>query len=148
MPASFTNRIQHPSPQRRRVGWLRHLIGFLGAPTVWAGQMILSDSFSSYACYPHQAPLTDPMWQWLPLALAATSLASLAIGIFCFFIAWTSWKRSRHETRGASKDVIEIGEGRTRFLSLFSIYSSGIFLVAILFSAIAFLIVSPCQKWL
>lgn len=134
MPEAAATPIQHPAPRRHRVGWLRALIGFLGAPTAWAGQMISSEILSSYACYPHRAPLFIQQWPWLQIALAAVCFASFSLAILCSYIAWISWQRTRHETV----------EGRTRFVALFSLYSSGLFMTAIIFTTFGLLLVSPC----
>jgi hypothetical protein len=144
MQQATPNPVKHPAPERRKVGWLRQLIGLFGAPTAWALQMSLSEILSSHACYPHQAPLDSPILSWLHPALSAVSLACFAAAFFSGYTAWRSWRRSHLEAKGEKTHTIDIGEGRTRFLALLGAYSSGLFLIAIFFTAFAVLLVSPC----
>lgn len=140
--------IIHPAPRRENVGWRRQLIGLFGAPTAWAAQVCGSEILSSYACYPHGAPLSMPLWNWLLWALAAISGICLVAAIVCAAIAWISWQRSRREAAGTAQHAMEIGEGRTRFLALTSVYSSSLFVIAIIFTICALFLVSPCKHWL
>jgi hypothetical protein len=147
MEDTVNSPVKHPAPERRKISWLRQLIGLFGAPTSWAAQMSLSEILTSYACYPHSEPLSAPLIPWLHPALATISLICFIATFFSARIAWTSWRRSRHEAKGGKSHTMEIGEGRTRFLALLSAFSSGLFLIAILFTAFAILLVSPCLKW-
>jgi hypothetical protein len=136
--------VQHPSHRRRRVGGVRLLVGFLGAPTAWALQMTVSDFLVSYACYPHEQPLSSPRFPWLHAALIAAYALSVAAGFACAAVAWFSWRRSRRENKDGHDRTLDIGEGRTRFLALISVYASGLFIVAILFCVFTLLLVPPC----
>ncbi|MDE2366733.1 MAG: hypothetical protein KGM95_07360, partial [Betaproteobacteria bacterium] len=49
----------HPSSRHPAA---RTLVGLFGAPAAWVIQVSLSEPLAAYACYPHQAPLSAPLW--------------------------------------------------------------------------------------
>jgi hypothetical protein len=112
--------------------------------------MSLSEPIAAYACYPRQMPLSAPLWVELPLILATISLACLAGGLFSGYIAWGCWQRADHPKACALKEkkIIEVDEGQTRFLAMVGIMSSFLFIVAILFTSCAVLLVAPCTAWI
>lgn len=127
----------------------RTLVGLLGAPAAWVAQMALSHPIAAYACYPHQIPLSAPLWPELPAILATISLVCLAGGLFSGYVAWGSWRGlGRPLGDGANKHVIDTDEGQTRFLVMLGVMSSFVFIVAILFNTFAILLVRPCSAWI
>lgn len=137
--------VKHPSPDRYQVSTWKLWISMLGVPLLWIAQIATSEIAASYACYPHDMPLDTPLWQWLTPLLIGISAASLLLAIICMWLAYTAWKQSRHEDKGSEKHTVDIGEGRTRFLAMVGLLSSGLFLIAILFTACALWLVSPCN---
>lgn len=127
----------------------RILLGLFGAPAAWIAQMSLSEPIAAYACYPYQVPLSAPLWVDLPAILAIISLACLAAGLLFGYVAWTSWRRTEHQLArsGSEKHVIEVDEEASRFLAMVAMMSSFIFIVAIVFTGCAILLVSPCSTW-
>jgi hypothetical protein len=145
---------QHASAEHRilyhgRVNMRRTLLGLFGAPAAWVAQMSLTQPIAAYACYPHQVPLSAPLWVDLPAILAIISLVCLAAGLFSGYVAWNSWRRTRHQLArdGNGEHVIEADEGQTRFLAMLAMMSSFMFIVAIVFTGCAVLLVSPCSAW-
>jgi hypothetical protein len=131
------------------VSTIRTLIGLFGAPVIWVIQMWLSESLAAYACYPHQAPLSTPLWNSLLLILALISIMCLTGGLLSGFIAWITWRRVERERKfpGNDKNILDVSEGRRRFLSMLGLMSSLIFIVAIIFTGCAVIFVSPCSSW-
>jgi len=68
-------------------------LSILGAPTAWVAQLLLSEPFAAYACYPHQVPLSKPIFAGLTAILATISIACLALALLSGFAAWISWWR-------------------------------------------------------
>jgi hypothetical protein len=124
-------------------------LGIFGAPVAWVIQMSLIEPIAAYTCYPHQVPLSAPLWADLPFILATISLACLAGGLFSGYIALDSWRRTGDSLTGALQEtqIIEVDEGQTRFLAMLGMMSSFLFIVAILFTSCAVLLVSPCSAW-
>jgi ABC-type multidrug transport system permease subunit len=126
---------------------LRIGIGLFGAPVAWLAQFSLSEPLAAHACYPHQAPLSAPVWEGLPAILAAISIACLAAALLSGFVAWTAWRQYEHKLPGEEGSVNAADRSRDRFLVKLSVMSSFIFLVAILFNICAIFLVSPCNSW-
>ena len=80
----------------------RTLIALFGAPTAWVMQMSLSEPIAAYACYPHQVPLSAPLWVELSLILGTVSLACLTAGLFSGYVAWTFWRYTGGSSGGGA----------------------------------------------
>lgn len=121
------------------------LLALLGAPSAWFIQMSLSEPLAAYACYPHQVPLTAPLWVDLSAILIAISLICLAGGLVSGYIAWDSWRKLAKS--GSNGQIFVVDEGQTQFLAMLGVMSSFIFIAAIIFTFCAVLLVSPCSAW-
>jgi hypothetical protein len=112
------------------------------APLFWMGQVLLSYWVTAQGCYPGDAPepgmavsgIQAAVWSFDAVAL----VAALAGGIMSLMV----WRRIGRA--GAHPAVVAMGEGRTRFLAIWGLYSSLWFFFAILFNAIATVTVPPC----
>jgi hypothetical protein len=69
------------------------------------------------------------------------------------FVAWRSWSRTREENQGSSgagdahgpaAALLETGEGRTRFMALAGVLTSGGFLLLTAVHALTIFLVGPC----
>jgi hypothetical protein len=139
---------RHRSPRRNSL--LKVLIALFGAPVAWLAQMSLSEPIAAYTCYPHQVPLSAPLWVELPVILAAISLACLAAGLFSAYVAWIFWRQAgTGMTIGQGNDSqgAAIDGGQNRFLAMIGLMSSSLFVIAILFTCFAVFLVSPCSAW-
>jgi hypothetical protein len=129
---------------------LRTLVSLFGAPAAWVVQMSLSEPLAAYGCYPHEVPLPVPLWAGLPTILLAISLACLAAGLVSGYIAWSSWRqinRRLSPLKAASRGGASLDEGQGRFLAILGQLSSFVFIIAILFTSFAVILVSPCSPW-
>lgn len=133
--------IEAPVPGRSRVNRMWLWLGLFGAPAAWAAQILLSEPFAAYACYPYETPLFAPIFEQLPVILAAISIACFAVALLSGFAAWMSWQQS------GKNRALNSGENRNRFLAKLSALSSFIFIVAIIFNICAVLLVPPCSPW-
>ena len=48
---------------------------------------------------------------------------------------------------GGAQGLLDSGERRTRFLALVGVLGSSVFMLGLLLTATAALVVSPCAKW-
>jgi hypothetical protein len=149
MPDPNTPAFNLPVSGEGRVSTTRTLIGLFGAPVIWVAQMSLSESLAAYACYPHQAPLSAPVWNSLFLILAVISIMCLTGGLLSGFIAWTTWQGVERERKFSrnDKNILDVSEGRRRFLGILGVMSSLIFIIAIIFTGCAVIFVSACSSW-
>lgn len=141
---------KHRFPHRHPIG--RTLVALFGAPAAWVMQVSLSEPIAAYACYPHQVPLSAPLWVELPLILAVISLVCLAAGLLSGYMAWTSWRQTGNGSMVVPEAANEhrsapVDGGQTRFLTMLGMMSSSLFIVAILFTSCAVFLVPPCSTW-
>lgn len=138
----------HPTPHGHRIGLAALLFGFGAAPTAWIVQLLINYGFSSSVCYPGPVSLTTPPqgWRWITPALfgldAAAVLAVLAGGI----VAWRSFAATRDEKEGDPHHLLEVGEGRSRFIALCGLITAGSFLVIVLFNTLSLILVPLCAR--
>lgn len=139
--------LPHPSPHRDRVRLLELLFGLFAGPAAWIAQMIAGYGLSSYACFPRDEPyLTSPPpgWGGEQAILLAINLIGLALTVAGFLVARSGWRRVREETAGGALPMLDVGEGRSRFLSICGMLASGVFAVAILFNTVTILATPAC----
>lgn len=141
---------EHRTLPRSSVSTFRTLLALFGAPLSWVAQMSLSQPLAAYACYPHQVPLPAPLWADLSVILAMISLICLAGGLLSGYVAWNLWRQASplRGVTGAGEHAFEADGGQTRFLARLGTMSSFVFIVAILFTGCAVLLVPPCSAWI
>lgn len=127
---------------RARPSSIKLWLGLFGAPLAWIAQVSLSEPLVAYACYPYQAPVSEPVWNALPAMLAGIGLACLAVALLSALMVWRLWRQSERQSAGIGKE-----EGLQRFLVHLGAMSSFIFSVAIVFNICAIWLVSPCSSW-
>jgi hypothetical protein len=130
---------EHPSPHRHEVGLPALLFSLAAGPTGWITQLLLGYGLSSYACFPKDEPYLaspPPGWGGEHLILLAINLCCLGLVAAGFLVALASWRRTQAEKEGGAHHMLEVGEGRTRFLSLCGILACGLFGSAILFDTL------------
>jgi hypothetical protein len=123
--------IGHPAPDRGRVALSLLMLGLFGAPAVWSLQLLLVYSFSSNGCLPGTAG-----YGWLEWLLPLVNLAALLLAGLAMLVAYRNLRRTGRE-HGGSGGVLDAGEGRTRFLSIWGIWMGVVFMLAIAFNTLA-----------
>lgn len=136
---------RHPAPQRHRVGALALGFALFAAPAAWFAQLSIGSGLASHACYPRATPLAMPLWGGLWSLLLFISLVAIAISAAAGLVALRSWRATRNEQPGSRHHLLEVGEGRTRFLAMCGLLTSGGFLVALLFSTVMLFLVPVCN---
>lgn len=136
--------VAHPAPHRDRVSLWALAFALVGAPCAWAIQFTAGFALGSIACFPGGSPLEAPEWTGLRPLLWSIEAGAVAIGIAALAVAWRAWRRTQGEVLGSAHTLLEVGEGRTRFLALCGLLASGIFLIALVFNGQALLLVRTC----
>jgi hypothetical protein len=62
------------------------------------------------------------------------------------FLARHAWRASRSEHRGASQHLLDIGEGRTRFLAMSGLMMSAGLFTLLVFTSLTLLLVPACGR--
>lgn len=137
----------HPSPQRHRIGLMPLMTGLVAPPAAWTLQFIVNYALSSYSCYPDGSPRAAVMsnWRWVWAGVLAINLIALAIAIATTFLSYRNWHVVRDEHPGQADDLVEIGEGRSRFIGLAGAISGLGFIIGIILDLIAILGVPQCS---
>lgn len=135
-----TETTHHPAPHRERVGLPALLFGFAGAPLAWSGQTIVNYFLAGHSCYPGSIPRTTLLegWSWAAPTGIAINVLAILIALAAGFVSYRAWMLTREEHHGGSEHLMEVGEGRSRFLAYSGLLTSGGFLVAIVFAASSF----------
>jgi hypothetical protein len=136
----------HPAPQRDRVGSAALLFGLCGAPAGWGLQLVANYALASHVCFPCYRPLTNvlPGWGSVWSVLFAIELAALALALAGGLTAYRTWQTTKQEGEGDTEHLVEVGHGRTRFLSLWGLLTSLGFTIAIAFSLTGLFMVPLC----
>jgi hypothetical protein len=135
----------HPAPHRRNASFFSLGFGLGAAPLAWAGQSIVGYALSSYACFPGPTPRGVPLFTETRPILLALNVAAIILAVLGGAIAYRNWSATRGEKAGGLEHLVEIGEGRTRFLAMCGILSSVGFLVATIFSLLAIVLAPLCR---
>lgn len=120
---------------------LQQIYALLGAPLAWIVQICTCEALAAQACYPAQNPLAHPDLHALSAYIGAISLVGLAVALGGLTAAWRGWRALRHV--GSTNPDRRAG----RFLFRVAILSSPMFVLGLLVTAMAALIVSPCKPW-
>ncbi len=123
------------------------LFGLLGAAAAWVLQTEIGETLAAQACFPHRTPLAAPQWSWLMPVLNVISVVALLVGVACAWIAWRSWRMSRDARPDPAAAISDTVPGRTRFLAMAGLILSLLFVVGLVATGLAVVLVSPCSTW-
>jgi hypothetical protein len=123
------------------------LFGLFGAAAAWVLQTEIGETLAAQACFPHRSALAAPQWSWLMSALDALSIVALLIGVAGVWVAWRGWRTTRTGRPAPASPVSDTSAGRTRFLAMAGLILSLLFLVGLVATGLAVLLVSPCSAW-
>ena len=131
--ATLEQNAGHPSPHRHRVRLGALVFGLSGGPAAWSVAWMVSVVLAQEACHPGTAPLSVPAFGGVHAALVVLNATACVVTILSGLVAYRSWIATREEHPGTSQTLLEIGEGRTRFMAMAGLLTSAGFLLAILF---------------
>jgi hypothetical protein len=142
--AAIDRNAGHPSPHRHRVRLGALIFGLSGGPAAWSVTWMVSVVLAQEACHPGTISLSTPAFGGVHAALVVLNGIGCLVTIASGIVAYRSWIATREEHPGSGQTLLEIGEGRARFMAMAGILTSAGFLVAILFGIPAILLVPAC----
>ncbi len=132
-------------PARHLVGSGALWFGLFGAPVAWAVHALAATSINSFGCIP---PLdasarieTQPpgaVWMIL-LILTAILLMTAAAALITAVRSWLADRKPSEES-----ELLEVGEGSTRFMAMAGILLGAIFSFLLVMNAIALFMAPQC----
>ena len=139
--------VGHPAPDRGRTSAASLLFGLGGAALAWSLQLIGTVSLAGAVCSAGDGPagLSQAADGAQP-TLMVINIAALAIAALAFYVAWSAYRstpgdnEATHRTGG----IMDAGEGRTRFLAIWGIWASALFICAIAFNTLDVFWVGLC----
>lgn len=129
--------IGHPAPDSGRVSLTMLFIGFAGAPIAWSLQLLAMSGIAGIACATTLGGSLGLQPSWATPALIATNVAALIGSAVALAVGYRNLKRTRSELRGGNRGLMDAGEGRTRYVSVWSVWTGILFILAILFNTIS-----------
>lgn len=118
--------------------------GLLGAPVAWCLQELINVSLAGHACYPHDMPLAVPLFEHLIGISVGVEAVAFAVCIAAGAVAFAGWRKTRDEKPGDAHQLLGGGDGRTRFMAMAGIMTSGLFAVGTALAALNLAAISPC----
>ncbi|MEA2839145.1 MAG: hypothetical protein QOF41_475 [Methylobacteriaceae bacterium] len=140
--------VEHPAPHRERVHLAVLLFGAFVGPIVWALHLFANTAIAGQVCYPGPVPrLTpSPAEAALRLLLGLSGVVAIIIALIGAYVSYRSWRATREEREGSHHHLIEVGEGRTRFLAFAGMFMSLGFALVIFCDTVSVLLVQACGK--
>jgi hypothetical protein len=135
---------ENPSGARGQTSLAALVYGLVAAPSAWFAAQVFGAGLAQQACFPDYAPLDAPGLPGVPLAAGLAQFAAMVICVSGAVTALLAWRRTRREHSGDGGTLLDIGEGRSRFMALSGILTSLGFLLGLAFSAPAVLLVPAC----
>lgn len=137
-------RVSHPAPTRHRVSNWALAFALLGAPFAWSAHMLVNSALVSVACKG-----ANPLFGALTLETAfilvvIVSVVTLVVSAAAGYVAYSAWVATSGDDQESHYSVVEVGEGRTRFLALVGMVFSGGFFAASIFDVLALFMVPLC----
>lgn len=134
----------HPAPHRGHVGRWSIWFALLGAPLAWSLQLLVNFSLTAHACFPHDVPLAASGWNHLRATATGVEVLAACVCLAALFVAGQNWRHTHAEKAGNANHLVESGDGRTRFMAMCGVISSGLFLLATAFAALNLTTVPAC----
>lgn len=135
----------HPAPRRGIVSLPTLWFGIFGAPAAWAVELITGYSLIAHYCYPRDVPLNTSPYGALRVTGMIVCIVLVLVGIAALVTAVRSWRETRHGHDAEHHELLEVGEGRVRFMAFGGILLSTMFLFALIMSALPVFTNSLCM---
>ncbi|MDQ6626941.1 MAG: hypothetical protein M3Z29_00585 [Pseudomonadota bacterium] len=118
--------------------------GLIGAPVAWSLQELINVSLAGHACYPHDMPLAMPLFDHLKgISIGVEAVAFLVCAV-AGVVAYSAWRKTRDEKPGDAHQLLGSGDGRTRFMAMAGMLTSGLFAIGTALAAFNLATISPC----
>lgn len=131
----------------RQVSALQILIALLVTPLAWLAQVSIAEMVLGQQCVAGAPLFVVHAMAWTPLTVVVASAVCLIFGAFGTFVAWRNlWRTARIPWRSPSALKGTRAE-RDWFLSRLCAMSSAMFILGLMATDVAMLVIAPCGPW-
>ena len=147
---SSGGKMAHPARLRHATRESAIWIGLFGGLFAFAAQTVTNYAVSSHACFAGRIPYGQQPSIWVWWTLMAVTAAAICITCTSIWLACDSWRATSHEAsrkppEDRAHELLEVGEGRTRFMAMAGLVTSCILLAAIILNGTAMVIMPLCR---
>jgi len=120
--------------------------GILAAPLAWSAEELVGYFIASRVCNMKSSvgsmsvALTTSPW------FAGLSFVTYVVAFAGLWIAIANWRRTREEQRGSGHHLLELGEGRTRFMSMWGLLTSIAAVIGLVFITTQMVAAPLCES--
>jgi hypothetical protein len=138
--------VKDPAPHRDAASGAVLAFAILAGPAAWGLQLLVNYGFSSQACYPRQYPRAVPPdnWAWLPYGLMAVTALAFLLAAAAGWVGYSRLRKMQAGSGAGHARLIEVGEGRARFLSACGLWIGTLFAVALAFDGLGLMLEPTC----
>lgn len=136
----------HPAPDAEKLSTAMALFMLFAGPLAWFLQLCSSVVLLGWPCFPMMDRLAQPMlhYGWTRPAAVALLAIAMVVAVVAGVVSLRKLHEVSDEKEGGHRELIEVGHGRTRFTAMWGVVLSFSFAVAILLTAVPFLLVPRC----
>ena len=129
--------VGHPAPDRGRIGLGLLMFALFGAPVAWIVQLVAGSSIAGMACLSKSMAVETSTLDWGGPAMIGVNIAALVVAFLALAASLAILRRTGGESEGGHDSVMDAGEGRSRYMGVWSIWTSLLFILAIAFNSIS-----------
>jgi hypothetical protein len=129
------------------IGTTQTLIALLVAPFAWLAQLGIADRVLGERCVVGGPLFVVHSMPWTPLTVAFASLVCLIFGGLGTVVAWCTLWRTAHTPWRFPSALKGTRAERDWFLARISALSSSMFILGLIATDIAILVIAPCSPW-
>ncbi|MEA2858006.1 MAG: hypothetical protein QOC72_45 [Methylobacteriaceae bacterium] len=146
--ASSSMMVEHPAPHRDRVPIAILIFEVFVGPVAWGLHLLANSAIAGQLCYPGPAPLLThaPSEAALRFLLGGSGALAILLALIGTYVSYKSWRATRREREGSHHDLMEVGEGRTRFFAFAGLFTGLVFALVIFCDTVSILLVPICGK--
>lgn len=135
----------HAAPQQHAVSLPALWFGLFGAFAAWSLQTLINYALVAHACYPGFVPRAVPIIGGVSTIALGVSIITLLVALAASLTALSSWRATRSERGGRAERLLEVGDGRTRFMAAAGLILSGIFTLTIVLNGVPLFMLPTCS---
>lgn len=140
-------RASEQAANTRPISAAQNLIALLAAPLAWLAQVAMAEMLLGSQCVAGSPLFVAQTMAWTPLMLVVASLICLTLGGYGTFIAWRNLWRTARIPWGFPAVLKGTRAERDWFMSRVCAMSSTMFMLGLLATDVAMLLIAPCSPW-